>query len=107
MNGKIENINIPATPLNNVHFGLVFYFPLIGKSLPDCRPRRLDGGFIFNQIHGGKDMEATSVDRQSIGLTTADVQISRYEDRRSKEDARRFEEYTQKDVAQALARRGF
>lgn len=34
-----------------------------------------------------------------------DVQAKEYQKRCEREDARRFEEYTQKDVAQALARR--
>lgn len=87
----IKNINTPATPLNNVHFGLVFYCPQIGKSLPDCRPRRLDGGVYFTNFHGGKDMTNKGQVLVSEQFEE-EVKINEWKKKRIKEDARKYEE---------------
>ena len=98
MNGTIKNINIHATPLNNVHFGRVFYFPLIGKSLPDCRPRRLDGGLFFNPLfRGGKDMRQSSYEPQSKTDSAMSFRMEENRDRIVRETSKRFEEKVKQD----------
>lgn len=93
MDRTMKNINTPATPLNNVHFGLVFYCPL--NKVNPCRivdPVAFDGGFFFiNKFMKGKDMKNKG---QEVcdEITDIQVQAKEWENRSIREDARKFEQ---------------
>lgn len=109
MTSEIRILNRHATPLNNVHFGRVFYYPPRGKSLPDCRPCRLGGGSFFNRLtHGGKDMRNKG--QQAINeQTTSEVLSQEWKEwgpNAVSRDSRRFEEKVRQDRIRLGLERG-